>query len=236
MRLVLAFVVLASTLAAAEDTPRRAPDWNLGAGVGLQIESPSMVGTLGGVGGLGGLNGIISSGLLSSVSPTAAAFVERRLGERSWLMFQAAVGYTGQTLRDSGSNRLFTANGRVGARYVLNPHGLIEVSWYGAAHVAWRSWNSGSLQMAFDPQTNTVGTELTTYKSTGLSIGAVTGVVLERELIEGLALRLSTSILGASYSSNWAQVSNNVSLQQASGDGVDVGLRFSPSLELRYSF
>ena len=67
-------------------------------------------------------------------------------------------------------------------------------------------------------------------------MGAVTGLTLERELIAGLALRLSSSILGFSYGSSVSNVTIADAPTEVANHGVDVGLRFSPAIELRYAF
>jgi hypothetical protein len=67
-------------------------------------------------------------------------------------------------------------------------------------------------------------------------MGAVAGFALERQLIDGLALRLSSSVLELSYGVGATTISTGDASTSQDSHGLDLGLRLSPSLELRYAF
>lgn len=212
------------------------PDWNVGAGIGFSFGSLGATSWIGGLAGLGGLSG--GASIAPSVQPRLSVLIERRLTQRLFLSFQAAASYSANQSDTSSAlaYRNLALEGIVGLRRIFNPRGIVEVSWFANVGVGYGNYEYRTLTIALDPATSTYQPIPQTSRGNSFSVGAVTGLTLERELIAGLALRLSSSIIGLSYGST----ANNLSTADASADsanhGVDAGLRFSPAIELRYAF
>ena len=163
--------------------------------------------------------------------------IERRLSERFFLSFQAAVTYSSNVSDTFSalSSRNLSLEGAVGVRRVFNPGGVIEVSWFGNAGVGYADFEYRTLLSSFDGTGMLTSTPQTT-RGHSFAVGAVTGLTLERELIAGLAVRLSSGVLGVSYGSSTSTTSSATTSVDSTNHGVDAGLRFSPALELRYAF
>lgn len=216
------------------------PDWNVGAGLGLFVptfETRLVQGILGGGGGLLALGGLAASvPSLPSPRPRLTTFVERRLSPQLFLTFQAAASYS---LRQSELDAAISASearveGGVGVRRVFNPGGVIEVSWFAAAEVGFVSTSSGLPVSRISPSGGLVQA-LQRTRGQGLSVGAFSGLTLERELVSGLALRLSSSLVGVEYATLSATSTVEEQSTPSREHSVDVGLRLSPALELRYA-
>ncbi|MDP1825822.1 MAG: hypothetical protein Q8L48_21345 [Archangium sp.] len=206
------------------------PGWNLGAGLGFVAYDSSAVLLAGST---------TTSAMGISTSPRITVLLERRVGEQTFLTFQVFAAYRASqddTNKDLFSRQL-TLEGTVGLRRVFNPGGVIEVSWFGSAGVSYGDTEWRSLISSYDPLTggNTVMT-LQTVRVHSFSVGALTGLTLERELVSGLALRLSSSILGLNYGLTRNRLTLGDTSTDRQGHGVELGLRFSPSIELRYAF
>lgn len=216
--------------------PSRA-DWNLGAGLGFSFGTIGLSSGPIGLAGLAGAGGLASLGLSVAPSPRATLLLERRLSERLFLSFNAGAGYSAsQSATFSGlSYRTLSLEGSLGLRRLFNPGGIIEVSAFGAAGVNYGNFESRSVISTSDGMGGTTSAPQT-YRGNSFTVGAVAGLTLERELITGLALRLSSSILGFSYGgSRYTLLIADTSTESA-GDQIDVGLRFNPAIELRYAF
>jgi hypothetical protein len=124
---------------ASVPVPPQAPgenaSWSVGAGLGLgsfSLVTPG-VASLGMFPGTFGSSGPIASSAPSlerDVEPSLNLFVERRIGSATWLLLQTQVSYDSATddVKTNLQNQLTTANINLGARYVFNPGGFIEVS------------------------------------------------------------------------------------------------------------
>lgn len=233
MRTPLLAILLCGTLASAD--PRATPNWTVGAGLGFTWSPVTGLSSLSSLSGLGALS---SLGLMGTVQPSVSALIERRLSARTFLLFQLSGGYgSWQSTTDAdSSSRQFSVDGQLGVRHVFNPHGLIEVSWYGSARAGYQSIEAQLRTQSLDPSTGMLSPDLLALRGRSFSVGAATGLVLERELVEGLALRFSSSVLGLSFSSSSSETVGNFAVQPNGGRSFDVGLRFSPTLELRYAF
>ncbi|MDP2272366.1 MAG: hypothetical protein Q8K32_16645 [Archangium sp.] len=247
--LVTALLVCSSVAFAQEENPPPAvvvqpppaavhtlPAWNVGAGLGFFFGGPSF--GFGSLSGLSGLAGLSSNTVYVPLQPQFTVLVERRLSERLFLTFQAAATYGAN--QDDTASELKGHNlnlaGAFGVRRVFNPRGVIEVSWFGNAGVGYTNNESRGFSLSFDAATASYVQTLNIYRSHTFSVGAVTGLTLERELIEGLALRLSSSIIGFSYGQGKATTTTPETKVDRKNHVVDVGLRFSPTIELRYAF
>ena len=214
-------------------------DWNVGAGFTFPLGGVGFSGSLGGLAGLAGFAG--GASLLSLSIPTAprmTILIERRLSERLFLGFQAAVSYRANQSDTSTaiSSRDLILEGAVGLRRIFNPRGIVEVSWFGNAGVGYGNFENRNLGFTVDPTTAMFVQTPQTVRGNSFAVGAVTGITLERELIAGLALRLSSSILGISYGSIASTILTGDASVATANHGVDAGLRFSPAIELRYAF
>lgn len=244
-RLALTAALLVPLLASAQaqvDQPHAAvpilPDWSIGAGFGFFVSGPSLaaLGTPGLAGLLGGTGGL---GISSVTQPQVTMLVERRLSEQLFLTFQGAASY-GASQDDLDAElrtHFLSLQGAFGVRRLFNPRGVVEVSWFGNAGVGYTNAESRFYASTFDSSTGMyTATTLQIFRSHTFTVGAATGLTLERQLIEGLALRLSSSILGVSYGLGASTATIGDSNTDRQNHQVDVGLRFSPSIELRYAF
>ncbi|MDP1828293.1 MAG: hypothetical protein Q8L48_33795 [Archangium sp.] len=251
----LALVLLMPTLAFAQEPVAPAPapqvvhaavpvvpDWNVGAGIGFMVAGPSYstIG-LGGAGGLAGLAGVgsASSGMSLLPQPRFTVLVERRLSDQLFLTFQGSASYSAS--QDDKNAELkghyLALDGAIGLRRVFNPRGVIEVSWFGNVGVGYTNSESRTLGPVYDPATGSYSqTMLAKYRNHTFGVGAVTGLTLERTLIDGLALRLSSGIVGLNYGLGASTVTTPMEKTDRQHSQFDVGLRFSPSIELRYAF
>jgi hypothetical protein len=188
-----------------------APRWSLGFGY-----APSVVTVLTSNSGLGGV--------LTS-TPRVSTTVERRVGDATWLGFQLGGRYGSSSTEDSRGSESGGLYAQLGVRHVLNPKGLVEVSLWGAASADY--W-TGSYPSPSEQVPDAV------HSGRGFSLGLVGGLALERELVQGLALRLSSSVAQANWGKtmDWASGSD---LRSTSEFG-SVSLAFAPMLELRYAF
>lgn len=239
MRFLTFGFVLTSTMAMAQPGPALAPapapapvathsDWNMGAGLGFTYSW----GLSTAVSGLSSLNA------RSVMLPSATLVIERRVGDRTFITFQGAVSYsTNQSdIAPEIATQYLDVNGQVGVRRVLNPGGLVEVSWFASGRAGWATNSIRAPTAVVDPSTGQMTTELASTSNRTFGVGAVAGLALERELIEGLALRFSSSVVGVGYSLGGTSTSRSSVSTTGESHGFDVGLRFSPALEVRYAF
>lgn len=193
-------------------------DWSLGAGVGFGYVS---------------LNGfaLVGSSIYGSIpsAPRVQASVERRTGPGRWLLLGVsgassrsrgdAPAGTYAVTRDDVSSLALTA----GLRQALTPQGApvcVSTTLSASAGYLWRRQ---------EVQTTT----LDTTRSEAWGLGGALGLAVERELTPGLALRLSTPVLDASW---YRSTARSETLGKASRSGGGVGLALAPSLELRLAF
>ncbi len=245
---VAALLVISSNVLAQAETPPpavvvqpppaavpRQTEWNFGAGLGFSFGgfglSANAIGLAGpaGSGGLGGLG--------VTPSPRATLLLERRLTDQLFLSFNAGAGYTAlQSSTFSGfSYRNLSLEGSLGLRRLFNPGGVIEVSAFGAAAVNYGNFEGRSVLRTIDGMGGTTSTPQIS-RGNSFAVGAVAGLTLERELITGLAVRLSSSILGFNYGGSNLTILVSDTPTESAGDLFDVGLRFNPAIELRYAF
>jgi hypothetical protein len=213
-----ALVALTPLVAAAEDQERA--DWSIGAGVGsIWVVSLPAVAVPAGM------------GLSGSSVPVATAFVERRLGDRTWLALggmgtvsrrdfgvppNMGVGSTALTRDDA---ELFSAS--LGLRRVVTrPGAVVEVSLQAAVEGGY----------AHEKQEyTTISSPPTEIRDTSRYASVTGGIVLERELTGGLGLRISTPLLGATWSK-----AERTDAPGATSKSVFATL--APRLELRLAF
>lgn len=208
------------------------PDWNVGAGItfGAGIASGALLSGGGLLGGLGTSLGV-------SAQPRMTVLIERRLSDRLFLGFGAGVSFSSTQTDTSPELRQVSFDGTIGLRRLFNPRGVVEVSWFANVGVSYANVENRSRGVSIDPVTGMLNQNTPqVLLAQGFGIGAATGLTLERELISGLALRLSSSVVGIGYRANSSRLTVGEESRESSGNTFDGGLRFSPTIELRYAF
>jgi hypothetical protein len=225
---LVALVVLAPAAALAQAEER--PDWSIGAGLGVNgltflpaaiTAAPTSV--------------ILSSSLFGAAVPVATFFVERRVGDRTWLVFGAAGTLSRRSFDappDTGTTTftvLTKDDSEIGSvsvglrRVVTRPGAVVEVSLQatvegGALHEQQEFTSNGGVKSSI--------------RDIGGYASVTGGIVVERELTGGLGLRISTPLVGASYST--LERRDAAGTRDASSASVFVTL--APRLELRLAF
>ena len=211
-------------------------NWNLGAGISFLFPTVGFfpgvaIGALAGAGS-GALGGLSAGAPL----PRLTLLIERRLSERLFLMLNGGIGYSGSQSQTFSaiSSRTFAFDASAGVRGIFNPGGVVEVSGFGSVAVAYTNYEFRSIFQTTDSMGMSVQTP-TTVRGNSYTVGGLAGLALERELISGLALRLSSSILGFSYNGTATSSIVQDNTTENESRGGDVGLRFNPAIELRYA-
>jgi hypothetical protein len=216
MRTLVVAALLAAAPAvvpAAEAAPAAPPRWSLGAGFTF---GPTV---------------FIGTGVLGDVlrldTPLASATLERAVGPRSWLV----LGVSGSHDR---SSRDAVALGSVseatvtllqlsaGLRHVVTPAGApvdVSVLLLGGVGIG-------------SAETEYAGLDETAEASSWL-VGASAGIAVDRSLTTNLSLRISTSLLDASWSNTETERTGEPT---AESKDLSVRLRLAPGLQLRLLF
>ena len=188
-----------TTTTTATDTA--APRWSLGAGVGFGqvIVVDDNGGPLSALGGLG-------------LTPQAS--LEYRLQEQLALVLGASTNITTVSPEGGDGDTNFGVGVRLGLRRFLAGSGPTRLSLHGLVALGYSSRAGfGNAQTSLD------------FTQAGL----IGGLAVDRELIEGLTLRLATDVAGVSFTSISADTGGSV-------DSFGVNLGLAPSLELRLAF
>ncbi|HET9956011.1 MAG TPA: hypothetical protein VFQ61_16005 [Polyangiaceae bacterium] len=124
----------------------------------------------------------------------------------------------------------------VGVRWIANPGGAVEVGLYHGLRHQWAWSTRQERQIEFieagNPQFGNAETSSKTY-------GAefATGLVVERELIPHLWLRIQSSLLSARYEkTRFERTTSEPRSTFTSGESLDLGIRINPMLKLRVSW
>ncbi len=190
-----------------------APSWSIRAGVGFNS----------------GFSGLVIAGpLFAPWWPAATASLERAVGGRTWLTFGASGSFDREETKASDSilstpprrdigQLVLTAGVR---RPVSRPGAPVEVS---ALLLA----EGGGLRFR-------VGTSSSAeLEQRGWLAGASAGIAVERALAAGLALRISTGIVGVRY---WRSKVTSADGPSYTTSDLSAQLHLTPSLELRLAF
>lgn len=197
------------------------PQWSFGGGLSYEVfQFPAS-----------------SSGLrmTGALVPAAGASLERRLSERSWFV----LGVSGSVWRDredvpdgsAGYGRYDTRALSVtaGVRRAVSRAGApVEVS---VVVAALAGVNDGERRL--DSRYAAASTSSVTRDETSWSAGAQVGLALERELTDGLSVRVASPLLRASYSRGSIRETGKPDAR-SSAAGVTAAL--APTLELRLQF
>jgi len=220
---VAALVAAAPAAALAE--PAESANWTIGGGIqaaGYVLSGSTTVSTIGMVGPLE-----------TTFLPIATLFVERRVGDRTWLV----LGWAGSLDRTSADppspqssfsaitkNDTEAASVSVGLRRVVTgPGAIVDVSLQATVE--------GGYTHEIQRLTASDGTQ-TEARLTGGYAALNGGIAVERELAGGLALRISTPLVSASWSKLTASDDSGTRHAQSTG----VALTLAPRIELRLAF
>lgn len=194
--------------------------WSLGAGVGFYGWS-----SLAGVGAYPGAR-------MPFVAPQAAASasLERRVGDRSWLVVGASGG-VGSSREDvpAGSYGYPRADYRQlaidgGLRRALTPRGApVEVSLLALAQLGYH-WQDATRAESPAPRKSVTD---------AWSAGANLGLSVDRELSPGLSLRVATPLAVLSWD-QWRETTAGTAA--LTGHQLSLGVTLAPRLELRLAF
>jgi len=163
---------------------------------------------------------------LATLGPGASAFLEHQRGPRSFLVLDLSGTYQSSQFESgsTGNTRQRSLAADIGLRYLLTaPDAVVDVSVLALVN--------GSLS----DSVNTISSGLSSQflGQSQWSLGVSGGLVVERKLVPGLFVRISTPVLYASYARSKVDYVN-MSSDILSGFGV--GLRLAPRLELRLAF
>jgi hypothetical protein len=164
---------------------------------------------------------------VSTLQPEAQMTLERRLAGNAWLLMRGSFGYSKSEYEPLYGSRSpsehVNASLALGFRYAFSLANILTLSPFvtvGGGY-SWSEWTQ--------PIRDANGLEIDTWNMVGYRPGveAQAGLMIERELIPGLALRFSTPIASVRY---------NVGLGTTPSKSLFAGLAFAPSLELRFVF
>jgi hypothetical protein len=182
------------------------------------------------------LSSVSTSSLgLFSATPGATFFLERRVGQRTWLVFTGFASVSRTRVDPPQSGGITTgwtthsdteqASGAIGLRRVVTGAGaVVDVSLYATVGGGYTHFED-----KFEDTTGavTTSTERITFAT------AEGGIAVERELTGGLAVRLSTPLVGAS----WSKIHQQEPLVgPRDGSSTSAFVTVSPRLELRLAF
>jgi hypothetical protein len=214
---------------AAAAPAEQPPKWTIGAGLVFVGGSVSLAAPSTRIGLL-----TIGSGFGPSI-PVATFFVERRTSERTWLVFGAegsvsrqsfgtlpasSTSFPDQTKDDAERVSLSVGLRRV----VTRPRAPVEVSLQATV-------DGGYIHELQEFVTPTSGAT-SSIRDIGWFAGATGGIAVERELTGGLALRISTPLVRAV----WTTVERKDDAGKRDGTSWTVLGTLAPTLELRLAF
>ena len=210
-----------ATKAAAETPKPDNPVWSVGAGVGFGY-------SLGSLGQLAGGSG-------SLTNPRGIALVEYR-ATKSLALFVSADALHFETHVEntppedapdlnyprSPAEITTEVGGSLGARWIINPDGIVEVSPSVQLDASWRRERGGSHE---NPR-----------RYTTLTYGMSLGLVLEYQLLEQLFLRLNSPIMAARIGSGTRLTGRDESQDKRETTEYFAGLSLAPTLQIRFLF
>lgn len=190
------------------------PTWTIGAGI--DFAGPS-------IGGASGAAGLGYAGPLLP-STTASLLIERRIAHPLWLIGRLRGGYDRTVHEDNGyvgRAESLSGEGAIGLRVVFTPDDPFQFSTFGLLGV-------GYARSRYEP--STVG------EARAWNAGLDLGFALDRELIEGLGLRLGVVVGEVGYASARTSYFDGLTTRDGESSTWSAALSLSPSIELRYSF
>jgi hypothetical protein len=192
--------------------PAYEPDWGLDLGMG---------GFIGGVGVGGGAHGGQVGGL--AAGPTLVATLERRLGDRLWLMLGGGGSYNGN---GSGA-RYWGADASLGLRHALTSPDPIEVSWYAAL--------TGGYASYYDPNVAIGNSGSYGLRSGAFDLGIKIGFALNKQLNDWLGLRVRVDIAEVGYARAYSDP-DDPAVALPGAESWYAALVLAPSFAVRFAF
>ncbi len=211
MRVLLALLLVSSPVAVLAEDDSSPPRWSLGAGISTTYIYLYGSGTPG--------------GLLGGSGPSGYASLERRLSDASWLVL-GLVGTISEREQDSpgGGEKSRQEYRRLALdlglrRVVTRPGAVVDFSVL------------ATVQGGYYEQLRT-GSALTEQEDSALYVGGDVGFAVDRELTEGLSVRVATSVAGVT----WQKIRTKVSGETLDGHELAANVFLAPRLELRLAF
>jgi hypothetical protein len=211
MRVLAALLLVLSPVAVLAEDDSSPPRWSLGAGI-----STTYVYLLG-----SGAPGFVGVGS----SPSGHASLERRLSDSSWLVLgldgtisdreQDAAG-GGEKSRQEYRRLALDLGVR---RVVTRPGAVVDFSLLAVA------------MGGYQEQLRT-GSTLPDQEDSSWYVGGNVGFAVDRELTEGLSVRIATPVAGVT----WQKIRTKVSDEILNGHELTAGVFLAPRLELRLAF
>jgi len=224
---VAAPTLAASPLPAEPPPPKAQPNWNIGAGIAY---------------GSGDSAAFVGYSLSAPSTPAYRVGFERRIYRGCWLAFTGSLLHSSYDApvssqldpptRTTVNVQNTTAAALLGIRQALITD-IVEFSWYGAAAGAW-AWTGGDvLEEGETAQGPLPG-------GFARTLGFSSGISVERQLIDRLAVRLSTEIL----SLQWSKWTPGQTYEQSIGEepqpithhSQTTILHVAPAIDLRFYF
>lgn len=171
---------------------------------------------------------------LTNTTPSGRIMIERRMGDKFAILFLGSAWYTegesSDTVRDRkdvGHSKGFGAS--IGFRRIINPGGQVEVSFL--LQIGGERNESDSTGERDGWETSSRHVELS------YALGAGLGLVLEHKFTDWLALRFESILARTSFAVSEAKSRDKDGDTSAPrNESFQVGLTFTPSLQLRMSF
>lgn len=209
--------------AAPPPAPKSQPNWGIGAGV------------------FGGGDSMLSNFAFSTLAnPTFAGALEHRVGPNTWLALNATGSYDSRDVPlsssfgspDPAKVAVRTLGGALllGLRHEI-AHGPVDVAIFGGGFIAAQRVRHDT----FEVSENFGGFQYN--PSNTRSFGLVGGLTLERQLISGLAVRLSLELAKLSFSRTQTETLDSLGVGtpvDLSSRSFNVGLK--PGLLLYFRF
>lgn len=239
-----AFLVGIVAVESRAEAPADAPDWSVSFGLGGAL--------------LGGTEN--ASGADRTPVTALSLLLERRLGGRIWLLARGEAGRSSRSgklespppdtltfspITSRTENAATFGGGSVGLRFVFNPGDRVELSAFGIGGLGYAVEANQSTQL-HPPQVGVQGVPVVQNRDLTdrtLLVGANAGLAFETAFTQNLSLRLSSSVVSAT----WSRTGREEVLTGADGgptqppqavriEAFDGGVDFRPSLELRLRF
>ncbi len=226
--LVLTIVCWSASALAEETPPAEAPSWSVGAGIGSG--GVILLGSSAAAVPLGSGQSLISTGGLGSVmglrSTTGVFSLERALSRRTWLLLDFSGSYA-TTSQDGLTKDLWTksASAMLGLRHVASQGGIVDVSAFAAVGVSWLSSNT----------VLTIGADGTLTNWTATTTGALAsaGLIVDRQLVDALSVRLAVTMLQLAYDRSKVDAPSQPNSEAHS---LRAAVAMAPALQLRLAF
>lgn len=236
----LLFAASAGASEPAEKPP--APQWSVGVGVGTEYVMSSSSGIL--AQALPYSGGYYLAANTQAV-PNLSLVVERRLGEGSALLLRGSLVFSNVASRSEPipayysqeTSRTQSATGgglTFGYRGSFFTASRVALSWFAAGGASYTALKTRREEVRLEEDLPV--TTPTASEDYWQGVGVAGGLICDFEILPQLALRLSSSLLQASYgwsSGKWASGSRSGT---NSGHSSSAGFTILPSLELRMLF